>query len=144
VALLLLLGTAGLAVGKPQITIDPTAGYCGQGFEFTCTWFLPGDEATQTYYWADCSLFFSRKLVADVNGDVACGGWTAGPDEPTGLYTVVLSGLESDEATATFEVLGEEFVLEPALTACSHDWHRPSDEAGSARRAGFFPDRLML
>ena len=45
----------------------------------------------------------------------------AGPDEPAGLYTVVLSGLESDEATATFEVLGEEFVLEPALTACSHD-----------------------
>ena len=48
-ALVLLLGTAGLAVGEPQITIDPTAGYCGQGLEFTCTGFLPGDEATQTY-----------------------------------------------------------------------------------------------
>ena len=120
-ALVLLLGTTGLAVGKPQITIDPTAGYYGQGFEFTSTGFLPGDLVAMRNYWPDGSYCCSRVLVSDRNGDVECGGWMAGPDEPAGLYTVVLSGLESDEATATFEVVGEEFVLEPALTACFHD-----------------------
>ncbi|HUW94187.1 MAG TPA: PEP-CTERM sorting domain-containing protein [Anaerolineae bacterium] len=40
-------------------------------------------------------------------------GWRAGDPEPGGVYKVVVSGVESGEASATFEVLGEEFVPEP-------------------------------
>jgi hypothetical protein len=111
-ALVLLLGTASLALGQPMVTIDPTAGYYGQRFEITCTGYLPGDEVTQTYYWPDGSLCFSEQRAVDANGDVDCRGWTAGPGEPTGVYRVVVSGVESGSAEATFEVWGEEFVPE--------------------------------
>jgi hypothetical protein len=51
------------------------------------------------------------RLDSDIGGDVPGYGRTAADPEPAGVYKVVLSGLES----------GEEFVLEPALTACLHD-----------------------
>jgi hypothetical protein len=57
-----------------------------------------------------CSLL----LESDMNGDVPCYSWTAGPGKPTGVYRVVVSGVESGETEATFEVLAEEFVPEPA------------------------------
>jgi hypothetical protein len=60
-------------------------------------------------------------LGSDIGGDLPGYGRTAADPEPAGVYKVVVSGLKSGEATATFEVLGEEFVLELALIACSHD-----------------------
>ena len=50
---------------------------------------------------------------SDIHGDVPWHGWTAADPEAAGADRLVVSGVESDEATATLEVLGEEFVPEP-------------------------------
>jgi hypothetical protein len=113
VALVLLLATSGLAIGEPQISIKPHAGYVGQKFMIECTGFYPGDHVTQSFYWPCGTLAFAGMLESDENGDVPCWNWTAGPDEPTGVYRVTVSGVESGDAEATFEVLAEEFVPEP-------------------------------
>jgi len=113
VALALLLATSGLAMGQPHIKINPTSGYVGQKFAVTCSGFYPGDEVTQSFYWPCGDLSCSLVLESDENGDVPCYGWTAGPGQPTGVYRLVVSGVESGDAEATSEVLAEEFVAEP-------------------------------
>ena len=51
---------------------------------------------------------------ADNNGDVSCYNWGSAAGDPVGVYTVILTNTRTQESyTATFEVLGAEFVPEP-------------------------------
>jgi two-component sensor histidine kinase len=52
-------------------------------------------------------------LDSDIYGYVPWHGWTAAAPEPAGADRLVVSGVESDEATATLEVWGEELAPEP-------------------------------
>ncbi len=119
-ALVLLFGGVSVAIagpqaimGQPEVTVDPTAGYFGQVFDITCGEFYPGDSVTQSFYYPNGSLAASFNMTSDVNGNAACKDWVADPNDPTGVYKVVISGVESGEDEATFEILGAEFVPEP-------------------------------
>jgi hypothetical protein len=100
-------------MGQPEVTVNPTAGYFGQVFDVTCGEFYPGDSVTQSFYYPNGSLAASFNMTSDVNGKAACKDWVADPSEPAGVYKVVISGVESSEGEATFEILGAEFVPEP-------------------------------
>ena len=53
---------------------------------------------------------------ADTNGDVSCYNWGSAAGDPVGVYTVILTNTRTQESyTATFEVLGAEFVPEPGV-----------------------------
>jgi hypothetical protein len=119
-ALVLLLGGVSVAMagpqaitGQPEVTVNPTAGYFGQVFDITCGKFYPGDFVAQSFYYPNGTLAVTFHLTSDVNGNAACKDWVADPSEPVGVYKVVVSGLESEEAEATFEILSTEFVPEP-------------------------------
>jgi hypothetical protein len=119
-AVVLLLGAVSVAMagpqatmGQPEVTVNPTAGYFGQVFDITCGEFYPGDFVAQSFYYPNGTLAVTFHLTSDVNGNAACKDWVADASEPTGVYKVVVSGLESGEDETTFEILGAEFVPEP-------------------------------
>ncbi len=120
-ALVLLLGAVSVAMagpqatlGQPEVTVNPTAGYFGQLFEITCGEFYPGDLVTQSFYYPNGTPAAAFSMTSDVNGNANCVGWLADASEPTGVYKVVVDGVESSEGEATFEILGAEFVPEPS------------------------------
>jgi hypothetical protein len=111
---LLLAGGLALANG-PGVAVAPSSGHYGTTFEVTCKG-NPLQPYSQTFELPDGTLSGPSDVGnADDNGDVACYNWASAEGEPVGVYTVILTNTRTQESyTATFEVLGAEFVPEPA------------------------------
>jgi hypothetical protein len=114
VSLALLLGAAVALANGPGVTVAPSSGHYGTKFEVTCTG-NPLQPYSQGFRLPDGTLSGPFDVGdADDNGDLACYNWTAAEGEPVGVYRVLLTNTRTQETyTATFEVLGAEFVPEP-------------------------------
>jgi hypothetical protein len=110
---LLFSGTVALAKG-PGVTVSPSSGPYGTKFEVTCTG-NPLQPYSQAFKLPDGTLSGPWDVGdADASGNVSCFGWKSAEGEPLGVYTVILTNVRTEDSyTATFEVLGEEFVPEP-------------------------------
>jgi hypothetical protein len=114
-ATMALLLAAGLASANgPSVTVDPSSGHYGTKFMVTCIG-TPLQPYSQTFELPDGTLEGPWDVGdADASGNVACYNWKSHEGEQVGVYTVILTNIRTQEYdTATFEVLGAEFVPEP-------------------------------
>jgi hypothetical protein len=110
-----LLLTVGLASANGlSVTVDPTSGHYGTKFMITCVGSHPGPYSQQ-FELPDGTVDGPWNLgYADPSGNIACYNWKSNEGEQLGVYTVTLTNIRTQEFdTATFEVLGAEFVPEP-------------------------------
>ena len=114
VSLALLLAAGLASANGPGVTVDPSSGYYGTMFVVTCKG-NPLQPYSQAFKFPDGTLDGPWDVGdADTNGDVSCSNWGSTAGEPIGVYTVILTNTRTQESyTATFEVLGAEFVPEP-------------------------------
>jgi hypothetical protein len=114
VSMALLLAVGLVSANGPSVTVHPTSGHYGTKFMVTCIG-TPLQPYSQTFELPDGTLDGPFDVGdADASGNVACYNWTSYEGEPLGVYTVTLTNIRTQEFdTATFEVLGAEFVPEP-------------------------------
>jgi hypothetical protein len=114
VSLALLLAAGLASANGPGVAVDPHSGPFGTKFVVTCKG-NPLQPYSQTFKLPDGTLEGPWDLGdADASGDLPCYNWASTEGEQVGVYTVILTNTRTQESyTATFEVLGVEFVPEP-------------------------------
>ena len=114
VSLALLLAAGLASANGPGVAVDPHSGPFGTWFVVTCKG-NPLQRYSQTWKLPDGTLYGPLDLGdADASGDLSCGNWESAEGQQVGVYTVILTNTRTQESyTATFEVLGVEFVPEP-------------------------------
>src|SRR5208282_1053104 len=100
----------------PTITINPNAAPIGTKISVTGSGFNTGDAGTCTFGQAPASPLIVNAATCTINsaGQLTGSGFSVNSGSTPGVYTLTVTGVTLDSASASFTVRGPQVVLSPS------------------------------